>query len=130
MVAPNWKGLNWKRYVDPIGYGWDQFGKRRPSYAAQIYFRFRRRLPLTLGYDDDQFDDNGYYKSDDGTAGQCRDLGPAAVQIRVGKPLSAVPAIKDPTVRHFKGVSRPYCRGGLRLSSLVSTSSASLFSGM
>ena len=41
---------------------------------------------LRLGYQDDQYDDNGYDRHDDGTDGQCVGLGPVVVMVEVEHP--------------------------------------------
>jgi hypothetical protein len=38
---------------------------------------------LRLGYDDDEYDDNGYYSHDDGTENQCSNVGNAWLELRI-----------------------------------------------
>jgi hypothetical protein len=38
-------------------------------------------LVLHLGYEDDDYSDNGYYSHDDGTEDQCKSIGPAQVRV-------------------------------------------------
>lgn len=46
-----------------------------------------RNLFLRLGYQDDDYPDNGYYAHDDGNNNQCANVGPAWVEIRIVRPL-------------------------------------------
>jgi hypothetical protein len=41
---------------------------------------------LTLGYEDDNYSDNGYYDHDNGTENQCAGTGPADVQLSIAHP--------------------------------------------
>ena len=96
-------GATWKRYVDPSGSGSDHLyhGLIRIPTATPgvglvrikdvIHYVGRLRvsgagLPLSelvlhLGYEDDDYGDNGYYDHDDGTQNQCKNIGPAQVRI-------------------------------------------------
>jgi hypothetical protein len=47
------------------------------------------RAALVLGYQDDNYGDNGYYSHDDGTDNQCRDEGPAWVTVTIRQSPSA-----------------------------------------
>ena len=44
-----------------------------PGYSAR----------LLIGYQDDDYGDNGYWGHDDGTDGQCRGVGPASIKVTV-----------------------------------------------
>jgi hypothetical protein len=48
-------------------------------------------LPLTLGYEDDNYSDNGYYSHDDGTEDQCKNVGPAEVRITIFRGVAPPP---------------------------------------
>src|SRR5260370_13164247 len=102
-------GLTWKRYVDPRGHnaGEFYFGKITIPGVTQLQDVAFRDLPagatfvvadlssntcklpatfpLRLGYPDDEPDDNGYYRHDDGNEDQCAgpDGGPAHILLRV-----------------------------------------------
>jgi hypothetical protein len=41
------------------------------------------RLFLTIGYDDDSYDDNGYWGHDDGTGDQCKNVGDAFIELLI-----------------------------------------------
>src|SRR5262249_25945895 len=49
---------------------------------------------LTLGYEDDNYNDNGYWRHDDG-GGQCRGIGSAFVELVIQQPG---PAVVQPSV--------------------------------
>jgi hypothetical protein len=107
-VQSGGKGQTWKRYVDPSGPDSDRLyhGGVFLENAAQLglptsptskgLVRFSDLLAwqaggkrvkvmqdstLSLGYEDSDYSDNGYSNHDDGTDGQCRQLGSAAVQV-------------------------------------------------
>jgi len=90
-------GKTWKRYVDPLGANSDKLYHGMVlipgaigELPADSLDRFARILiikghdfvvqPITeprkqhlwLGYEDDNYSDNGYYGQDEGTQGQCR----------------------------------------------------------
>jgi hypothetical protein len=46
-----------------------------------------RNLYLRLGYQDNDYSDNGYYSHDDGNNNQCLNVGPAWVEIKIVRPL-------------------------------------------
>src|SRR2546427_801266 len=88
VAKPLWFGDAWKRYVDPSG---DNAGSRYhgliqlPGMPTIVRigsvlnrpidipaFPGIESTPLVLGYEDDNYSDNGYYKHDDGTENQCR----------------------------------------------------------
>ena len=46
-------------------------------------FQASKETPLTLGYEDDNYTDNGYWSHDDGTENQCRDIGGVAIEVTV-----------------------------------------------
>jgi|SRR5215213_280693 len=54
--------------------------------AAQnrgFQFRIREQTELVLGYEDDEYTDNGYWGHDDGTEDQCLGVGGAALEITI-----------------------------------------------
>lgn len=90
-------GKTWKRYIDPLGpksdelyHGMVLIPGAIGDLPANDLDRFARILlvrgvtytvkPITeprkqhlyLGYEDDNYDDNGYYAQDEGTQGQCK----------------------------------------------------------
>lgn len=82
-VQTGGKGLTWKRYVDPSGPNSDrlyhgliwlrvdpttQFPVQRFPRNGSKEFQIPKGIhaELWLGYEDDQFDDNGYMKPDPG----------------------------------------------------------------
>jgi hypothetical protein len=100
-------GKTWKRYLDPLGSNADEQysaminipgvtnGRRRLQMWVNRPFVVTQPATLELGYQDDNYSDNGYWGHDDGTGDQCRNIGPAWVVITI-KSGSAVPAVKVP----------------------------------
>lgn len=107
-------GHTWKRYVDPIGWESDRYyhgliwipGAEGPSGGGLVRlaavidrpFKITSTLPpglassqlfLRLGYEDDNYADNGYWGHDDGTDQQCSGMGPAWVEIRIDRSAPA-----------------------------------------
>src|SRR5712691_8770113 len=93
-------GQTWKRYVDPRGPNADRLyhgliqipgvtqGLVRIASVLGRPFTIPSNLPpvelyLRLGYEDDNYDDNGYWGHDDGTGNQCRGVGPAFVVVEI-----------------------------------------------
>lgn len=92
-------GLTWKRYVDPQGPNSDHLyhGLIQIPLATQGIQRIQDvigrvlQLPtdtagmvqLTLGYEDDDYGDNGYWSHDDGTGNQCKGVEPAWVVVTI-----------------------------------------------
>ena len=96
-------GDTWKRYVNPSGRGWEKYYHgliQIPGATAGLVgfntitgplsiprnFTSPVGLYLRLGYQDDQYDDNGYYSHDNGNDDQCKTTsnnygGPAFVTI-------------------------------------------------
>lgn len=106
-------GKTWKRYVDPSGDNSDRLYHGRIRIAsATIGLQPIKGvianspvvvLPappgadpnlfvLELGYDDDNYDDNGYYDHDDGTENQCQNLDDAFIQLTITHPSGNGPA--------------------------------------
>jgi hypothetical protein len=98
-------GKTWKRYVDPSGPNSDQLYhglilvpgvNASPVRLQQFGLNVEHSIAsipigpngtdahLQLGYEDDGYDDNGYYGHDDGTEDQCKDSVNAFVIISVG----------------------------------------------
>jgi len=112
-VQTGGRGSTWKRYVDPRGPNSDRlyhgkFGIRSTDGTLEIPLQRFQLTPITftlrwaghlvLGYEDDNYSDNGYYAHDDGNPTQCRQTsstdfpnGPAYVQITVSPPGSEPP---------------------------------------
>jgi len=93
-VQPGGSGLTWKRYVDPQGP--DSASRhfaliRMPGEAAQSKLSsvigktltVSQAGPLALGYKDDYYPDNGYWKKDDGVGGQCKGQPDASVTVQI-----------------------------------------------
>lgn len=88
-------GLTWKRYVDPYSDNGLYHGLIRVAGAGGVsnmvrllyvanqgqVFTATVETDLVLGYEDDNYSDNGYYAHDNGTGGQCRNVGNAWVTI-------------------------------------------------
>ncbi len=85
-VQTGGSGATWKRYVDPSGPNSDHLyhglisipgvtaGLVRLSTVVGIVLPPSTGGTLTLGYEDDDYSDNGYWSHDDGTDGQCSDV--------------------------------------------------------
>ena len=111
------RGRTWKRYVDPrggagllyhgmirmngysAGYQWvpiRQVIGRRLSFGDFVWGEERANPDapetLALGYKDDDYSDNGYYRHDDGTEDQCRGVGPAWVTVTIDRAIEPITA--------------------------------------
>jgi Common central domain of tyrosinase len=86
----------WKDYVYPKGpnsdhlyYGLISIAGVTPGMVPLSSVVGFEGLPLAsggtleLGYEDDQYGDNGYWSHDDGTGDQCKNKGPASVTITI-----------------------------------------------
>jgi hypothetical protein len=107
-VQTGGSGATWKDYVNPLG------ANANPLYMGQILLpgtgqnlepiarvnntkvTVPQQLPptiqesdlfVTLGYTDDSYGDNGYYKHDDGNPSQCAGIGPAWVELSIIRPV-------------------------------------------
>ncbi len=96
-------GRTWKRYVDPQGADSDRLyhglvlipgAMAAPKRIKDI---IGTKLTVTsdppsdhpflqLGYEDDNYDDNGYWGHDNGTDDQCKDIGNAYVLVTITRP--------------------------------------------
>lgn len=89
-------GKTWKRYVDPQGPNSDRLyhglikmpgmpGLTRIQDFLQNAGSYKvpddASGPLILGYEDDDYGDNGYWGHDDGTGDQCKNVGNVSVQL-------------------------------------------------
>lgn len=98
-VQTGGSGKTWKRYVDPQGPNSDRLYHGRiglpglgpmrildfiNQYQGKYVSNYEGRLELN--YEDDSPEDNGYYSHDDGTAGQCANVGGAWVNVFVAHP--------------------------------------------
>jgi hypothetical protein len=115
-VQTGGSGDTWKRYVNPTGVGVDHLYHgliRIPSAvpAGSGLVRVETlighpqkvtgtgfaasQLVLSLGYEDDNYSDNGYYSHDDGNEDQCKnDLGhggPAQISVYIYRGVTAPP---------------------------------------
>lgn len=102
-VQTGGSGATWKRFVNPQGPNSDRLYHGLISIPGRTEQRIQGvvgqtiQLPptiqpsmafLVLGYEDDDYSDNGYWGHDDGTGNQCkqgpgRDGGPAWVTVRI-----------------------------------------------
>jgi hypothetical protein len=99
-VQTGGRGRTWKRYVDPSGPNADRLyhglilipGMRGLTRIKDLVARPYQvpttlapgiPLHLRLGYEDDNYDDNGYYAHDDGTDDQCKNVGNAWVLLEI-----------------------------------------------
>jgi len=98
-VQTGGRGQTWKSYVNPQGDNSDRLyhgliwlpgatsGMQRIGASPQPFPVSSTISPkltvLHLGYEDDQYDDNGYYKHDDGTSDQCKNVGDAYVVLTI-----------------------------------------------
>jgi len=101
-VQTGGRGKTWKLYVDPSGPNTDRFyhglieipgvtdGLVRINSVLGRTFTVGPVNPpayLTLGYEDNDYTDNGYYSHDDGTDNQCLNVGDAYVKIHIARPI-------------------------------------------
>jgi hypothetical protein len=114
-VQTGGSGATWKSYVNPLG------GSADHLYSGTIYIPgvmppggnaypriagfLKKSMPipknlspyvtadlfLNLGYQDDQYGDNGYWSHDNGDQDQCNYVGPASVTIEVTTPATPAP---------------------------------------
>jgi hypothetical protein len=94
-VQTGGEGATWKRYVDPSGDNSDHLyhglisipggtaGMVRLQTVVGHTLSMTSGGTLTLGYEDDGYSDNGYWSHDDGTGDQCKNIGPASVDIKI-----------------------------------------------
>ncbi|HKN53278.1 MAG TPA: hypothetical protein VJX66_12285 [Amycolatopsis sp.] len=91
-VQTGGRGKTWKRYVDPASDANLYHGSIQIPGAindlTQLWMVVGRSVDvtgdggnLTLGYQDDQYDDNGYDRHDDGTGNQCKNVENAWVHL-------------------------------------------------
>jgi outer membrane receptor protein involved in Fe transport len=102
-------GRTWKRYVNPQGPNSDHLYHGSINIPGAMPAGWLMRLAgavdrnwtipstlapgtrfLVLGYEDDGYGDNGYYAPDDGNPVQCRNVGPAWVEITMQHSATAV----------------------------------------
>lgn len=99
-------GKTWKDFVNPQGPKSNQYyagtigfkagGGLTPLLGMQRLSVFMRQYPngyliprnanrpiLLIGFQDDDYNDNGYWGHDDGTGGQCRTMGAAEIRVTV-----------------------------------------------
>lgn len=93
-------GKTWKRYVNPQGPNSDRLYHGLiwiPGATGQLVRissvidrplrvsggDISAKLFLRLGYEDDDYSDNGYWGHDDGTGNQCKGVGSAWVTLRI-----------------------------------------------
>jgi hypothetical protein len=101
-------GDTWKRYVDPVPdnsyHGLVRIPTATPGTGLVRIKDFKDQnltvtgagaaqsaLVLHLGYEDDDYSDNGYYSHDDGTDDQCKNIGPAQVTIVIYRNVAPPP---------------------------------------
>jgi len=60
------------------------------------------QLHLIIGYQDDEYDDNGYYSHDDGNNDQCQNVGPAWIEVKI------VSDVHPPAQPQFTPFSKPF----------------------
>ena len=120
-------GRTWKSYANPLGSSADVYysgtiyipgviplgpdgGYQRIGGQTNKVLRVPQDLPPTikasdlvlhLGYQDDDYDDNGYWGHDDGNDDQCKGVGAAWAQVRVTHHPSAPTAQFTPWSRPF-----------------------------
>lgn len=104
-------GKTWKRYVNPIAKDPNLYHGLIKIHGHPDFDNFQRiadilqernpiKIPeakednnnkpvyyLSLGYEDDDYTDNGYYGKDEGTDHQCKDEGPAFIKLTIERTL-------------------------------------------
>ncbi len=101
-------GKTWKRYVNPLGPDAPNYysgtvwingvtgefdrigGLINQTFTVPIFKNsaLNKELILNLGYQDDDFSDNGYWNHDNGNPAQCVNIGPAFVEVTVVTPAA------------------------------------------
>jgi hypothetical protein len=86
-------GATWKRYVDPasdsdlyhglISIPGGTSGLVRLSSVVNRSVTVSQDSNLVVGYEDNHYEDNGYYAHDDGTANQCKNVGAAWLRLTI-----------------------------------------------
>jgi hypothetical protein len=114
-VQTGGSGATWKLYVSPLGNNSDRLYhgllwipgvtggglQRIAGLMSPKVFTIPSNLPpvtgsnirLHLGYEDDDYGDNGYYRHDDGNFNQCRGVGDAWVEITITHAAIPVPPV-------------------------------------
>jgi hypothetical protein len=99
-------GFTWKRYVNPSGPKSDHYYhgmvgipgmttglERVQQFGLDTPHPVTASGPLTLGYEDDNYGDNGYWGHDNGTGDQCKNVSNAFVIVAIthsgGTPIVA-----------------------------------------
>lgn len=146
-VQTGGSGRTWKRYVNPSGDNSDHLyfglvsipgatnGLIRLSDAInktyQVPKSYSGDLALHLGYQDDQYSDNGYWGHDDGTENQCQNVGNASATVYIFRTGSATPQPPSsvPSHLHLNIGEDPLIPGVLQLSEENWTVTASWIPG-
>ena len=123
-------GATWKLYVNPAGPNSDRLyhglisipGATGPGLVRLSTVVGRQltiptgvstaALYLTLGYEDDDYGDNGYWGHDDGTGNQCRGVGDAYVDLLITH-ATAVPPSPTTTPAPFDLVGNSLDQNGI-----------------
>jgi hypothetical protein len=103
-VQTGGKGDTWKRYIDPKGPNADRLYhglvwvpgataglvRIKDVLGKPLAIPFKADIPhrlyLRLGYEDNDYGDNGYWSPDNGTYDQCKNTGPVVVTVRIEHP--------------------------------------------
>lgn len=147
-VQTGGSGRTWKRYVNPSGDNSDHLyfglvsipgatnGLIRLSDAIDKTFEVPKNyagdLALHLGYQDDEYGDNGYWGHDDGTENQCQNVGNASATVFIFRSGSATPGqtpSSTPSHLHLNIGEDPLIPGVLQLSEENWTVTASWIPG-
>ncbi len=117
-VQTGGKSLTWKKFVNPAGPNSDHLysglvwvravnqnpdlfpARRFQAGLNQFAIPAGSRAELRVGYEDDNYEDNGYWNPDLGTGNQCQGAGDASVTVRIVRSglvsLGPPPAPTDP----------------------------------
>jgi hypothetical protein len=102
-VQTGGSGNTWKSYTNPLGDNADHLysgtiaiagitgaGMQRvgaalapKEWVVPYDLPFTVPLMLSIGYQDDDYSDNGYYSHDNGDQSQCANVGPAWIELRI-----------------------------------------------
>ncbi len=109
-VQTGGSGATWKSYTNPLGDSADHLYsgtiaipgvigdlQRIGGVLAPKEWIVPRDLPptvvpqlmLQVGYQDDDYGDNGYYAYDNGNYNQCANVGPAWIEVKIARDLTA-----------------------------------------
>jgi hypothetical protein len=133
-------GATWKRYVDPTGSDTDHLyhglvwipgAMPKPDRIANVIghsllipqFANSAQLSLRLGYEDDDYSDNGYQSHDDGDNDQCKGVGNAFLTLTITHALPPFPTAEEIGPNTLNGTGDTYLSTAGRMIGLAGDTS-------